>query len=219
MKKKIYVEGADYSYVNNWLSYFELTKYSDAEVVLFTGGEDVNPAIYGEKSNDTTYSNPARDEREIRRFVQAVQDGKFLLGICRGSQFLTAMNGGRLIQNVSNHGGVNHRIEHKDGTCYISSTHHQMMYPFDMKKNDYELIAWASPKRSLIYENGDNVNMTLPEGFVEPEIVWYPKTNSLAIQGHPEYDWCHQSGRDFCTQIFTEKYNRFYQPQFVDDEE
>lgn len=62
-----------------------------------------------------------------------------------------------------------------------------MLYPFNMPQDDYRIIAKASTNLSKTYLNGYDDEKSLPSNFVEPEIVWYPKTNCLCIQGHPEY--------------------------------
>lgn len=98
------------------------------------------------------------------------------------------MNGGLLIQNVGKHAGFGtHQIIHKrnDMERYdITSTHHQMQYPFNLERDvDYTTL-YYSQRRSPYYE-GDKVDYP-PH---EPEIVLYHKKDMpkcLAIQGHPE---------------------------------
>jgi len=158
----------------------------NADLVVFTGGADVDPRIYGHKKSKETVSSYHRDAFELLMYVEARTLNKPMLGICRGAQFLTACQpGGALVQDAKNHGVMNgHAIEFLDGSKYtISSTHHQMMYPFEVE--NYELLAWASPRLAPFYEyNGDTIP-ALP-GNLEPEIVFYPDSKALAIQGHPE---------------------------------
>lgn len=163
-----------------------LASVEKADLIIFTGGSDVHPAMYKHKKHSTTYSDKDRDLKEHLIYAKALENKIPMLGICRGSQFLTAcQKGGCLIQNVSGHasGGM-HEIIFNDGEKFwITSTHHQMMYPFDVE--NYELIAWASPKLSEKYEFGDKTLYTLPLE-KEPEIVFYPDTKCFCIQGHPE---------------------------------
>ena len=180
----------DSHYANFLENYKLVNNAEEADVIIFTGGEDVDPSIYPVKvkRSPTTSSRLARDMFEESIFNSYKESGKLLIGICRGSQFLTVMNGGILFQDVQNHamGGL-HPIETADGEkLFITSTHHQMMNPYILKDNEYELIAWAAPKRSASYYVMDGYVEFL-ESFKEPEIVYYPKTNSLCIQGHPEY--------------------------------
>lgn len=180
----------DSHYANFLKNYKLVSNAKEADVIIFTGGEDVDPSLYpiGVVRSATTISNLSRDKYEKSIFDSYKESGKLLIGICRGSQFLTVMNGGILFQDVQNHamGGL-HPIETADGEkLFITSTHHQMMNPYILQDNEYELIAWAAPKRSASYY-AMNGYVEFSESFKEPEIVYYPKTNSLCIQGHPEY--------------------------------
>ena len=154
------------------------------DLLLFEGGNDVSPFFYREPNFACGPLNSDRDIYESRIFYQARQVNARMLGICRGSQFLTVMNGGKVIQHVNGH-TQSHMIEtFANDLLSVTSTHHQMMNPFELKHQNYKLIAWAYPKRSDKYLNGYGEQVNMP---VEPEIVWYPKTKCLCIQGHPEY--------------------------------
>ena len=191
-KIKIYVVGGSNSYALFITRDFEIIDtIENSDLVIFTGGEDVTPSMYDESVGKYTSSNQDRDMYEIEKYNEAINNEKICIGICRGSQFLTVMNGGKLIQHVTNHaiGGL-HKIniidENRD--IEITSTHHQMMFPFYINKTKYKIIAKSSTNLSGTYLNGDNRNMDINfiEDFVEPEIVYYNSTNCLCIQGHPE---------------------------------
>jgi hypothetical protein len=83
----------------------------------------------------------------------------------------------------------------------MSSTHHQMMYPYNMPKTAFELVAWSEYFLSDTYLNGGNEEMELPEEFLEPEIVYYPNRKALAIQGHPEYPGVEENTLTFCKKL------------------
>jgi GMP synthase-like glutamine amidotransferase len=169
------------------------------DLVVFTGGADVSPRYYGDEQGKFTTVNEKRDAIEENYY--AYFRGIPKLGICRGSQFLTVMNGGKLIQHVTGH-TQSHTIhlkvnEWEDPNDHIiTSTHHQMLYPFDCRR--YELLAWSKEFRSNTYLNGQNKEFKLPSQFLEPEIVYYPDSNSLAIQGHPEFDRCPKTTSEMC---------------------
>lgn len=172
----------------NVINYSNYTGEDQIDLVLFTGGEDVFPEYYGEKTGKFTLYNVKRDNIEAKIFN--INHNVPKLGICRGSQFLTVMSGGKLIQHVEGHGiGGKHEIDiiyPFNTKVEITSTHHQMLYPFNLPKENYIMCAYSTYNRSGIYLNGNNENIDLPNDFVESEIVFYPKSNSLAIQGHPE---------------------------------
>lgn len=176
-----------------WLEPYGYTYTDDlaeADLAILTGGEDINPEIYGERCSKTTYFRRSRDEYEINVINYCFDRGIPLFGICRGAQLLTAMVGGRLIQDVDNHSYCGHNIKTVDDEILLTnSLHHQMMYPFVLPKDSYEIIAYSHPAKSKYYINGldDDEKQILPEGFVEPEIVLYKRPfNLLAVQGHPE---------------------------------
>lgn len=173
-------------------------------LILFTGGEDVDPTYYHEDKGKYTSSNRRRDDIEADMFHLFKNVPK--LGICRGSQFLTVMNGGKLIQHVSNHGiSGTHSVTLNDKSIIeITSTHHQMMFPFSLPSDMFELIGWSTYFKSTTYLNGYNKETELPSDFLEPEIVKYPMFNSLCIQGHPEYmDYSSDSVKTIINLIIT----------------
>lgn len=179
-RKKVYVVGGGIYYAN-WLNFDITNTMENADLVLFTGGEDVDPSFYKERANPKTSSNIHRDRREIMDYVKALDLKIPMLGICRGSQFLCVMNGGRLVQHQENKYGV-HPMETTYGRISITSTHHQAAFPFNLPTKDYKILGWTNGISS-IHENGYGEEMNPP---VECEIVYYPKTRSLGIQGHPE---------------------------------
>lgn len=185
--KKVYVVGPAKSY-SKWIDNHTLVdNIEEADIVMFTGGEDVTPSLYGARQHPSTYSNIQRDLEE-KAIFEKVKPNQLCIGICRGSQFLCVMNGGKLIQNVSGHAtfGTHPLIcaVKTDVRYEITSTHHQMQYPFNLERGiDYDVLYYAQ-RRSHFYE-GDDIG----EPPCEPEIVLYHKKGlprCLAIQGHPE---------------------------------
>ena len=82
--------------------------------VLLTGGEDVDPALYGQDQIEKCgHPNRARDETEIAMALAARELGKPLLAICRGPQLLNVAFGGTLIQDIPSQvpGALNHNAE------------------------------------------------------------------------------------------------------------
>lgn len=162
---------------------------SNKDIVLFGGGEDISPSIYKEPPSRWNHG-PAlpstRDIVEMAAFKQAQKVGAFCYGICRGAQMLCALSGGKLVQHVTHHGN-GHMLRLKDGREFLtSSVHHQMMWPFaTMKKDQYEVLGWSATNRSTVYVLNDKDIRRDVE--IEPEVIWFPETQSLGIQGHPEF--------------------------------
>jgi gamma-glutamyl-gamma-aminobutyrate hydrolase PuuD len=167
---------------------------TNSDLLIFLGGSDVDPYFYKEETNESTFCDTDRDlmERQIYKYHDIK---KPKLGICRGGQFLTVMNNGKLIQNIDNSHYMMHNIKTEKGIYTMTSDHHQMMYPFELQEKEYEIIGIAVDETyneglSVFHHNGKNENIIYPKNFVEPEIIYYPNTNSLCIQGHPEYSYC-----------------------------
>lgn len=75
--------------------------YERLDGLLLSGGEDVDPALYGEPLHEQCGPvSPERDEMELTLARWAMDDGKPLLAICRGIQVLNVALGGSLYQDI-----------------------------------------------------------------------------------------------------------------------
>lgn len=182
MKKiKIYIVGNSEEYANWMLDNALVDSMEEADLVVFTGGEDVNPKYYNKPRHWTTSYNDARDQIEIKAYNKAQYLGKHVIGICRGSQFLCVMNGGELVQDQPNPDYM-HLMETGEESILVTSTHHQAAYPFNMLKARYKILGWTENMLKH-HKDGDDRELA-PEK--ECEIVYYPYTKCLGIQSHPE---------------------------------
>jgi len=169
-----------------------------ADCIVFTGGTDVNPSMYGEtRSAFVSSVDDVRDREEKEIFHYALEHGIPMIGICRGAQFLNVMNGGKLVQHITGHTDshdikINGSVKFDKRNIKVTSTHHQMMVP-DITKS-HELLAYGEdlavqmsglplPEYTSYTEK---YNGGLFSG-KEPEVLWYDTTNSLCVQYHPEY--------------------------------
>lgn len=164
------------------------------DFAVFCGGEDVCPSEYGEKEipQAGVSCNPVRDLVSKELWVSSV--GKPKIGICRGSQFLHVMNGGKLYQHVSGHGATHSMYLSEDfygqapggqERFAVTSTHHQMMVPTVGQivawgeVNDCNYISWVDGHEGE-YAQRKRVN-------IQTESMWNFRTNSFCYQPHPEY--------------------------------
>ncbi|MDF2935220.1 MAG: hypothetical protein K0Q90_593, partial [Paenibacillaceae bacterium] len=68
---------------------------------LISGGQDVNPALYGQKMLECCQEIcPPRDEQDVYLIKRALELDKPLLAICRGSQMFNVVLGGTLYQDL-----------------------------------------------------------------------------------------------------------------------
>jgi GMP synthase-like glutamine amidotransferase len=180
-KRKIYVVGGSDHYAN-WMQGSVVDTVEESDLVLFTGGEDVHPVLYGETAHRATWPNLIRDKFEIRYYEKAKRLGKPMIGICRGAQLLCVLAGGSLVQHQS-HPSV-HEILTKDGRkIEVTSLHHQRQYPWGNRGAKVELIGWSDNLSPFNHGADPTIDLS---GKEEVEIARYPDSKALAIQSHPE---------------------------------
>lgn len=156
--------------------------FEDAELIVFTGGADVSPSLYGAKQHGATGNDPYRDSKEKVLYQRALEQEVPMVGICRGGQFLNVMSGGQMYQHVDKHGRSHHLTDlHTGEMIYVSSTHHQMIKP----SPDAIIIATANEGGEREWYEGQVFHKDVSKEDIE--VVYYPKTNSLCFQPHPEF--------------------------------
>lgn len=183
---KVYVVGYATGYAR-FISDLELVnKIEDADVVLFTGGCDVDPSTYGKKRHHSVYSDLRRDKQEIEAFKKMRKD-QLAYGTCRGFQLLGVLNGANLVQDCDNHCGSRHQITNGEETYTINSIHHQMVYPYDLPEKDYTVLFKSHGVGNYYEGDGIDPNVIMEKG--EPEIAVFHREDMpicLGVQGHPE---------------------------------
>jgi putative glutamine amidotransferase len=69
--------------------------------VLFSGGSDLDPELYGQEAHSETVGIvPQRDRAELALLEAALARDMPVLAICRGSQVLNVARGGDLVQHL-----------------------------------------------------------------------------------------------------------------------
>jgi len=161
--------------------------FEEADIIVFGGGADIDPSLYGEEAHPYTHTSPSREKIEIEAFRKAQAMGKFCLGICRGGQLLNALSGGSMYQHVEGHSAGHHEMtDVRTGqTLWTSSIHHQMMRP----SKDAIIVAVCKARGSVEWmHEGEVRRVSFKDRLAidDPEVVFYPTTRSLCVQGHPE---------------------------------
>lgn len=169
------------------------------EGVLLTGGEDVDPALYGRRVPPqlrrkvvVTPDGGARDLREITLVDEVFRQHKPLLAICRGHQVLNVALGGTLILDISSQlpGALNHRrIDKRSEVVHeVHLTGDSLLAKITasraLKVNSTHHQAVDRPAEPL------NVTGRSPDGVVEamqlkPELA-HLLPFLLSVQFHPE---------------------------------
>ena len=68
--------------------------------LLIPGGEDIDPARYGQENTGCRTIDPVMDELQFHALDIFVKAGKPVLGICNGMQMINIYFGGDLIQDI-----------------------------------------------------------------------------------------------------------------------
>lgn len=194
---KVYIEGAGYysSYHEMWerWGYTPIPNPLNADVIQFTGGEDVDPALYDEVPHLTTGFNRQRDELCIELFQIGKANNIPMTGICRGGQFLNVINGGKMFQHCDGHGVWDtHKATVRESGLIVdvTSTHHQIMRPSPEGIVLLEAEKLGTYKEHMINDGPNSRHGWIREDLADDddiESVYYESSNSLCYQPHPEY--------------------------------
>lgn len=113
-------------------------------------------------------------------FDECVRSNIPMVGICRGAQLICAKSGGTLYQDLAGH-ITSHRADTADGRdMLVTSSHHQMMNPVGTK---HSVLMWTTNRSG--YYISETIERDPPP--VDYEVVYFPLTNALAHQPHPEW--------------------------------
>jgi len=161
------------------------------DLVQFTGGEDVDPSLYGHARHPSTRSNPKRDAYEAQIYHNLRGKTAFA-GVCRGGQLLNVLNGGKMFQHVDGHGWDHIAKDLISGKeLEVTSTHHQMMIP-----GDAGVVIMTAEKSTVRWLEQVPAHPDRKVGEVDVEAILYPNTQSLCFQPHPEYLSAGEEGQE-----------------------
>lgn len=125
--------------------------------VLFSGGSDIDPTLYGRESHsETKIIRPERDHGERHLISAALERDIPLLAICRGMELLNVACGGTLEQHLPDRTTA---VRHKGGTgVYVS---HEVVIKPDSKLG--EILGSNVEVRSHHHQAPETVGENLSE--------------------------------------------------------
>ncbi len=166
------------------------TLYGALDGLLLTGGEDLDPARYGETVHEKCGRiTPERDETELALARWAIDEGLPLLAICRGIQVLNVALGGTLYQDIQSQIPAAGRHDWYPG---ISRQHRPHTVAIAPEGRLAEIVGVSTmPVNSLHHQAlkdvaaGLVVTARAPDGIIEAvEMPGHPF--AVAVQWHPE---------------------------------
>lgn len=161
----------------------------DVAGLVLTGGEDVDPARFGQTPHPSTGApHAARDSYELALAHAAWERRIPTLAICRGAQVMNVALGGTLVQDIpSEHPtSINHAQEGRRG----ERTHDVNIEPDSLLARI--VSATAISTNSSHHQSVDRVGRGLhivassPDGIVEALEPTDPAWWMVAVQWHPE---------------------------------
>lgn len=158
---------------------------------LFTGGQDVNPKLYGEEKGSLCGSScDERDWMEDVLFHQVLVLDKPVLGICRGIQLLNVLLGGTLYQDIPSELPSQKEIIHQQTPPYEEPVH---LVNINRKSLLYAILQAESLMVNSYHHQGikqlaDSLVSAATSEDGLTEAVYMPgKRFVYAVQWHPEY--------------------------------
>jgi putative glutamine amidotransferase len=158
--------------------------------VVLSGGQDVDPELYGAENTHSRGVNPAADRLEIAIVEAARQREKPLLAICRGIQVLNVTLGGTLHQEVTSPGGVHELIDKETDPEELVARRHVVR--FESEARLAKMYGAAEAKVNTIHHQGIDrlaagliVEGRTDDGLIEAvhyDGDWW----ALGVQWHPE---------------------------------
>lgn len=153
--------------------------------LLLSGGEDIDPALYGEQTLPACGPvSPERDAFEWALLYEAEQRKLPVLGICRGTQILNAFYGGTLVQDIESQLSLPKAL-HSPGDYSPAHTVTPLPGTRLAAVIGTEAIAVNSSHHQCVKATQLTVSATDPNGMIEA--IEMPGARFvLGVQWHPE---------------------------------
>ena len=175
------------------------------DCLIMTGGEDVDPAYYGEKPDPNLEEvNKERDASDMAILQAAIDEDMPVLCTCRGMQVLNVLSGGSLIQDIPTSDEYKgDEIVHRD-PAEEDFTYHVITLDGQLARiagdTSLEVNSWH---HQGVKELGDNLKVTatsedgMIEGMEREDCSYV-----IGVQFHPE--WSVEEGDDSFLVFFTD---------------
>lgn len=157
------------------------------KAVVFSGGGDLDPDLYGGGQHETIYMvEPERDRSEIELARRVFDLSVPTLAICRGTQILNVAEGGTLIEHLPDEVGetVTHRAPPREPIAHPVKVEPASRLAGILGATDFSCMSWHHQAVRRVAP-GFEVVARAPDGTIEgleaPSHPWL-----VAVQWHPE---------------------------------
>ncbi|GLY04814.1 MULTISPECIES: gamma-glutamyl-gamma-aminobutyrate hydrolase family protein [Actinoplanes] len=161
--------------------------------IVFTGGNDVDPAHWDEPRHPETDPDETRDEAELPLMRAALAAGLPILGVCRGMQVMAVATGGSLHQHVPDLvGHERHRASTgTDPLAANASDYGRHDVVVEERTVAHEVFGRTLTVNSFHHQAVAEPGEFVPVGWCPDdriiEIIEHPAhTFALGVQWHPE---------------------------------
>lgn len=156
---------------------------SRADGIVFQGGVDVNPALYGEKNAASEGIDNDLDSLELAALKIAEEKKKPVLGICRGLQIMNVFFGGSLIQHIPC-AALHARDKGSEADKIHATTVHPSSFINRIYRSEKITVNSAHHQAVKILGAGLSAVQFSDEGIIEA--FQHEELPFFAVQWHPE---------------------------------
>jgi len=164
--------------------------YNMLDGLVFSGGDDVDPAYYGEEPQKGLGEiAPARDAFELALASLVLRGNKPALGICRGIQVLNIAAGGTVYQDLSVFSSLQHYQQ-------APGWHAAHLIQLDENSRLFGLLKKKQIRVNSFHHQGiKEVGAQLKpagwsrDGLIEALEACEPSRFIIGVQWHPECSW------------------------------
>lgn len=198
---------------SNYMESSQINEIIDqVDGLIFAGGKDFDPSLYGGDSYDLIEDyNVEEDRADLKILEIATQKNKPILGICRGFQLINIYYGGSLYEDLPSQ--FSNKVKHrsgKDNFSYHSLTigQNSRLASYLEGENIQEVNSMHHQGIKSLAE-GLEVTATSQDGLVEAFENPYYQAYMMGVQWHPETSF--DSG-NYLSRIIFEDYFRSLGP-------
>lgn len=166
---------------------------SKIDGIMFTGGQDIDPYIFGEEPHTNISSvNPLRDQFEIELCRKATEYNLPALGICKGMQVMNVALGGDIYQDIAS------QIKDKQIICHNQKApkwYGSHIVNIDTNSCLYEILKTGAIRVNSFHHQAVRKlgNSLASAGKSNDDIIEAIESKILrfyiGVQWHPEHMW------------------------------